>query len=242
MELLNQLSHFYLLAIAWTLMLYSPLASSSLTGQGFVKLITGIAAGALAISFFDHSLWPLKLLLLCLLAIQYKAHPEHKSLTWWFVLLLIVLGLGYLLFEKNVSLFLLSSALLFGIINYAMILGHWYLVVPKLTEKPLIIANYFIWILLLYKTMASTWQVLSHSSYFEEQTALGDGYAFNNMLLVMRYSFGYLVIAVMSYFNFRLLKLRSLQSATGILYAMTFFTFVGELVSLYFYFKSGLSI
>jgi hypothetical protein len=62
------------------------------------------------------------------------------------------------------------------------------------------------------------------------------------MLLTMRVSFGYLVILGMSFFNWKLLKLRSIQSSTGILYAMTFFVFIGELVSTYIFFNYGLYI
>jgi hypothetical protein len=123
-----------------------------------------------------------------------------------------------------------------------MILGHWYLVVPKLSEKPLKIAALFTWAILAIKIIWSSYSLYNNYAFFEEQTQLGAGYAFNWMLLSMRVSFGYLVILGMSFFNWKLLKLRSIQSSTGILYAMTFFVFIGELVSTYIFFNYGLYI
>jgi len=62
------------------------------------------------------------------------------------------------------------------------------------------------------------------------------------MILLMRIGWGYLIIGIMSYFAWRLIKMRSIQSATGILYVMTFFIFTGELLSGYILFKYGLFI
>ena len=123
-----------------------------------------------------------------------------------------------------------------------MLLGHWYLVVPKLSAHPLKIAAVITWIILAVKIIWSAYTLYSHYDFFEEQTQLGAGYAFNWMLLTMRVSFGYLVILGMSIFNWKLLQLRSIQSSTGILYAMTFFVFIGEMVSTYIYFNYGLFI
>jgi hypothetical protein len=123
-----------------------------------------------------------------------------------------------------------------------MILGHWYLVVPKLSAEPLKIAAIVTWIILVIKVVWSAYSLKAHYDFFEVDTQLGSGYAFNWMLLTMRVSFGYLVILGMSLFNWKLLKLRSIQSSTGILYAMTFFVFVGELVSMYMFLNHGLYI
>jgi DMSO reductase anchor subunit len=123
-----------------------------------------------------------------------------------------------------------------------MTLGHWYLVVPKLSEKPLLIVNIIIWIILGIKIPISIKSLIAHKEFFEEFTTLGSGYAFNLVLLTMRLSFGYLVILIMSIFNWRLLKLRSIQSSTGVMYAMTFFVFIGEMISAYLFFNYGMHI
>ena len=69
---------------------------------------------------------------------------------------------------------------------------------------------------------------------------MGAGYMFNWIVLVMRLTWGYLIIGIMSYFTWKLVKMRSIQSATGILYVMTFFVFIGELISTFFFYKYGM--
>lgn len=250
MENINSIAHFYLISIAWTIILFSPLASTKLTGRGFTKLISAIAIAALILSFFTQKIQVdlnniSSSISIIILIVFYFYYPESekKNIFWKFLYLIYALLLLPPLISKTTIIpHLLSAALLLGIVNYAMILGHWYLVVPKLTEKPLIISNYIIWGLLLFKISLSVINSFVHHDFFVADTQRGDGYAFNTLLLLMRFSFGYIVIFALSIFNYKLLKIRSLQSATGILYAMTFFVFMGELVSLYLSFKFGLMI
>jgi hypothetical protein len=117
-----------------------------------------------------------------------------------------------------------------------MTLGHWYLVVPKLSEKPLKTAAIITWIILFIKIGIMLFSLLTNREFFENADA------FLSVIVLMRILFGYVVILAMSIFNWKLVKLRSIQSSTGILYAMTFFVFMGELISTYLYFHYGLLI
>ncbi len=248
------IAEFFLLSLAWTMTLFSPIASSKLTGNGFIKLITNISIGSLVIALIIHLVSAsqhgltlyLKLLALASLIFTTFLHRDEKSTLMWLTYIVVVAALGshIVLFSPLASnaLFLLSSALLLGIITYAMVLGHWYLVVPKLSERPLKIAAIITWIILGIKICFSMFAAYKHFDFFEEQTTLGSGYAFNWLLLLMRVSFGYVVILGMSLFNWRLVNMRSIQSSTGILYAMTFFIFIGELVSTFIFFNFGLHI
>ncbi len=92
------------------------------------------------------------------------------------------------------------------------------------------------------KLLLSIWGTYQALPFMEEGTSLGDGYIFNTLVIVMRWLWGYLAIGVLSWFAWRLCKMRSIQSATGVLYIMVFFVFVGELLSIYLYFKNGLII
>lgn len=248
------IAEFFLISIAWTLTLFSPIASSQLTGNGLIKLLSNVSIGslviALIINFLSLNVFTLSLglkfiALVALVAIS-LFHRDQKTPLMWLMYALVVLALGFhlVLFSPLIlnALFLISSALLLGIILYAMILGHWYLVVPKLSEQPLKIAAIITWIILIPKILLSLMATYHHYDFFEQQTSLGSGYAFNWLLLTMRMSFGYLVIFGMSLFNWKLVKMRSIQSSTGILYAMTFFIFIGELVSLFIFFNFGLYI
>lgn len=251
------IADFFLLSIAWSLVLFSPIASTKLTGAGLIKLLTNTAIGALVISIVIQAIsrdanamtmGPKIIALIAMINIT-RMHEDEKSTfmkTLYVSLVVIFFVLIIRLQGPEIQLartmFLISSSLFLGIITYSMLLGHWYLVVPKLTAKPLKIAAIITWLILGIKIIWATYTLYHHYDFFEEQTQLGAGYAFNWMLLTMRVSFGYVVILGMSIFNWKLLQLRSIQSSTGILYAMTFFVFIGELVSMYMYFNYGLYI
>lgn len=249
------IAEFFLLSIAWTFTLFSPIASSKLTGNGLIKLLSNISIGALVITLiinFVSSTTPfalplyLKLASLVALVAITLFHQDEKTFFMWamYAVVVVSLGIHISLFSPTLlnTLFLFSSALLLGIITYAMTLGHWYLVVPKLSEHPLKLAALITWVILAVKITWSLFSTYKHFDFFEEQTTLGSGYAFNWLLLLMRMSFGYVVILGMSLFNWKLVKMRSIQSSTGILYAMTFFIFIGELVSTFIFFNFGLYI
>ena len=250
------IADFFLLSVAWSMVLFSPIASAKLTGAGLIKLLTNTAIGALVASMVVQAISPEGMLSL---TFGFKAigllgfilittlHTDDKSPLMWVIYAILSVLFAYLIcglvsFQLIPSLFIISASLLLGVITYSMLLGHWYLVVPKLSAHPLKIAAVITWIILAVKIIWSGYTLYSHYDFFEEQTQLGAGYAFNWMLLTMRVSFGYLVILGMSIFNWKLLQLRSIQSSTGILYAMTFFVFIGEMVSTYIYFNYGLFI
>jgi len=140
-------------------------------------------------------------------------------------------------------MFFLYSSLLLSMSNFAMILGHYYLVVPKLSEEPLIYCLYIFWAIFFLKLMASLTVLLTTATpYLIEGNELGDGYTFNWLFISMRYLWGYAAPLILTFFTFRLCKLRSIQSATGVLYIVEFFVIVGELISIYLMAKHGLAL
>ena len=152
------------------------------------------------------------------------------------------LFISYFLYEKEANLFLhfLFSAILICITTYSMILGHYYLVVPRLSERPLLTSMEILWVALVLKIGETCLGLSQNFSFFQEFTQLGGGYAFNWMLLAMRVLWGYVALFILSIFAWKLCRMRSIQSATGILYVMVFFVIVGELISGYLFFKYGL--
>ena len=44
------IADFFLLSMTWSMVLFSPIASSKLTGVGLIKLLSNVAIGALVIS------------------------------------------------------------------------------------------------------------------------------------------------------------------------------------------------
>jgi hypothetical protein len=241
MEVVKIIAEFFLISMAFGYTLFSPIANSNLTGNGFIKLISNLSVGilVLAIIVMPNSGLAIKIISTIAVILVSVFHQDQKNFLMWGLYVVIVGGLGFFLASfahHNLmnGIFLFSSVLFLGIITYAMTLGHWYLVVPKLSEKPLKVAAIITWIILAIKIAISVFTYLTNKDFFENADA------FSSIIVIMRITFGYVAILAMSIFNWKLVKIRSIQSSTGLLYAMTFFVFIGELISAYLYFNNGL--
>lgn len=258
MEIVGKLSEFFLFSIGLGIGIFTPIASTKLTGVGLHKLMTSVTIGSIClaivthilngstIEFFSYENWFYYIALFCM-SYSYLKHRDDKSPLMWtlyFVQNISLLYYYYLFFSSgNISFdffFLLSSTLFLGVILYSMLLGHWYLVVPNLSEAPLKVSIIFLWSILVFKILLTAYAFYSGQDFFEQGTTAGGGYMFNWIILSMRVGWGHLIIGIMSIFTWKLVKMRSIQSATGILYAMTFFVFVGELISGFIFYRYGM--
>ncbi len=255
MATIINLAEFFLISIGLGVGLFSFLADTKATGAGFLKVVAGLCGGSLILSLVLHLTYgaafdPLSRLYYIAIfacALTYFFHKDQKSWFMWLLFAVQNLSLTLLLLWMNNGnhqqfLFVLTSILMLGSVTYAMVMGHWYLVTPKLSEKPLKYALYFSWAFLAIKLGWTVYGYLEAPEFFSEMTASGGGYAFNWMMLTMRIGWGYVVLGIMSIFAYRLVAMRSIQSATGMLYAMTFFVFVSELISNYMFLEYGLQI
>ncbi len=239
---------------------FLPLVNSQLTGSAHSKLIAAISAilsliaslglgmgrldiNVLSISTLAHSL---------ALGLIWARHTEKRTLEIYsYYLASIVFALFFINSLTSMSghkLFIVCSTLILGLINYIMILGHYYLVVPKLTVKPLLIGIKLYWFLLLVKLifiypfheMRKFW-----IDFFELLFANGEysgaSVDISELSLIFFQQLScYIANPIMSYFSYRLCLMRSTQSATGIFYVMVFFVLVSEMLSLYFLMTRGL--
>ncbi|MBG07696.1 MAG: hypothetical protein CME68_03000 [Halobacteriovoraceae bacterium] len=260
MPFILSIAEFFLLSMAFGISLFTLIAKSELTGGGFLRLVHNVSISSLLLGFICHIYrvpfgdvvsWIYVFSSLCLI-LSSVFHKDEKTTLMWLLYIIqnIALGAGLYTYQShlftdgnfhfmNVAFFF-SSALFLGVITYSMLLGHWYLVVPKLSEKPLKIALSVTWLVMLVKLVMTLGALVKDASFFLEGSRLGAGYMFNWIILTMRMVWGYLIIGIMSYFTWRLVKMRSIQSATGVLYVMTFFVFVGELISAYLFHKYGM--
>lgn len=251
------ITHFFLFSLAFGTQLLAPVVSTKLTGVGFYKLGTSIVMGCLILALgVDFYMAPGLTnveyicygILLATNAITYLTHKDDKSYLMWGLYILQIITFSVLTFHVFSFnpiwiTFFLSSMLLLGISNFAMILGHYYLVVPKLSFEPLFYCLYIFWTVMFMKIMSSLSIVFSIGQpYLEEGTLVGDGYMYNWLFVSMRYLWGYAAPLILSFFTFHLCKLRSNQSATGVLYIVEFFVIVGELISVYLMAKHGLPL
>ncbi len=251
------ITHFFLFSLAFGTQLFGPIVSTKLTGVGFYKLGTSIVLACLVLGLgVDFYMVPavstVELICYCFLIgtniITSIFHRDEKTFVMWMIYVLqlvafIVLSFHVFTFNPLWILFFCMSMVLLGISNFSMLLGHYYLVVPKLSEEPLIYCLYIFWISFFLKIISSLAVIFSFGlPYLAEGTDLGDGYMYNWLFVTMRYLWGYAAPLILSFFTFRLCKLRSIQSATGVLYIVEFFVIVGELISVYLMAKHGLPL
>lgn len=181
-------------------------------------------------------------------ALTYFLHSDEKSPLMWVFYVLQVLAFSILSFysfnfDSNWIQYFFITAGLIAISNFAMILGHYYLVVPKLSFEPLFYCLWIFWVFIFTKLFFSLSVLLGPAApYLAEGTTHGDGYMYNWLFISMRYLWGYAAPIILSFFTFRLCKLKSNQSATGVLYIVEFFVIVGELISIYLMAKHGLAL
>ena len=251
------ISHFFLLSMAFGTQILSPVVNTKLTGVGFYKLCTAIVLGSLILAlgidiFMSPALTMLDYVCYGILIVanvmSFAFHRDQKSIWMWALYITQLLTFTFLIyhvfnFEASwINLFFISASLL-GISNFSMLLGHYYLVVPKLSEEPLIYCLNIFWIVIFIRITSSiAFLSSSGAAYLEEGTLLGDGYIYNWLFISMRYLWGYAAPLTLSFFTYKLCRLRSIQSATGVLYIVEFFVIVGELISAYLMSKHGLAL
>jgi len=135
----------------------------------------------------------------------------------------------------TVASFLSSAALLGGACT-AMILGHWYLVIPSLQVKHLQsivkvhIASTLVRVVVVAAAVflaIATWQPGLGPSFLYYITSVGGVFFWQRVL------FGLFGPALLSYLTWETAKIRSTQSATGILYVDFFTVVVGEVLAKY---------
>ena len=136
----------------------------------------------------------------------------------------------------TVASFLTSAALLGGACT-AMILGHWYLVLPSMDVAYLqsMVKWHMVSMVLRIVVVGAaiflaiaTWQPgLGIPSFYRYITSV------EGVFFWQRTLFGLLGPAVLSYLTWETAKIRSTQSATGILYVDLFTVVVGELLAKY---------
>ena len=119
-----------------------------------------------------------------------------------------------------------------------MLLGHWYLVAPKLPIT-----------YLKALTIALIAAIVIRSGFIAETVLrnhdLMQGmhfYEIYGMFFLQRVALGLFLTMVLSVLTYFCVKIRSTQSATGILYVVLVFCFIGELTGAYLWIKTGLAL
>jgi len=119
-----------------------------------------------------------------------------------------------------------SSGLLLGMTMASMLLGHWYLNSPTMEMAPLRRLIVLLTVAVALRTIAASlglWGEVTYANSFSTQW-----FAF----IALRWTFGLIGVAILTWMAWQTLKIPNTQSATGILYVAVIGTFVGETMSL----------
>jgi hypothetical protein len=198
----------------------------------------GLSAGALLAHVWavlsDWAPWDRRFLLAAALAGSVALVGDgllHRSAQlWWEALLL--------------PAFFLTSALFLGSVCFTMILGHWYLVSPALSIRPLRRATRMILVSLAAKGIlfgAALYLYATAADPVRQQTVqtfLGAG----GFFLWARALFGIVGPAILSLMIWSTVKIRSTQSATGLLYVATILVLIGELLSKFLLYATSVPV
>jgi hypothetical protein len=141
---------------------------------------------------------------------------------------------------------LLSSALLLGWSLIAMLLGHWYLVAPKLTFRHLTV---FCWVLLgtvllrCVSVALTLWAAASVDALVEPHPLrVLASFGGQGMFFWFRLLWGLAVPLGLAAMALHCARQRSNQSATGILYVLVVGTLIGEITALYLAVTTGVPV
>jgi hypothetical protein len=120
-----------------------------------------------------------------------------------------------------------SSAATLGIATTAMLMGHSYLIAPAMSLTPLLRLLATLVAVTILRMMLSSigiWSLTGLRSFANLDNDL-------LLWLPLRWGFGFAGPLVLAWMAWRAARIRSTQSATGILYVLVIFCFFGEVTS-----------
>jgi hypothetical protein len=120
----------------------------------------------------------------------------------------------------------LTSGMLLGMSTTAMLMGHSYLIAPSMSLRPLLMLVGGVFVALALRGAVSGWGLWL---WTREHSLVRLNEA--TMLLPVRWLVGLVGPAALNILALQTARIRSTQSATGILYVVVILTFLGEVVS-----------
>jgi hypothetical protein len=131
-----------------------------------------------------------------------------------------------------------SSALVLGTVVSAMLMGHFYLITPGMPLSPLMHLLGAFGIALVARAAADGFALWRWSA----ENSLAAAGTEAKLFLTVRWLVGFALPAVVGWMAWQSARIRSTQSATGILYVAVIFCFLGELTALLLREQRGLTL
>ncbi len=262
--MISRIAFLYISYFAWGCLVLLPVVRLQEAGQGFYRFFgfacVSLQTVALGLSLymgssfsgnFQKSTWALAFSLFFTLCFTIALKIRVRWFLWGCFVLAVGAGLvsiGYLPWLEpgfNPLLFFalnaVSSALALGAVTLAMMLGHWYLVTPKLSIEPLKRYSALYILLTVWTALKLTFGFF----YFTHSLEQGPNHFFErinqeSIFILFRVSWGLLVPLGLSYWIWATVKMKSTQSATGILYAAMVCTMMGEGMGIYLTLRTGI--
>jgi hypothetical protein len=136
----------------------------------------------------------------------------------------------------------LLSAITIGTVTTAMLLGHWYLVVPNLSTRPLFILLGLIAAGLALEALLAVMALVLLTGHRGFPTSHDVIYASYSLTFWMHIIAGIALPLVITALAFQSTRLRSLMSATGLLYVAVVLTLVGQITGKVIFFSANLPL
>jgi len=263
----------YLLAVSVGITLMTPLISRDPLREGFFSFMVGISLAtggiALGILFWNRSqtsgegYFPVAVsslivsgvylgLLIVRYAVMYANSKVLREAALW-----LAIGAGLVLILPLVSslapdpgrvgaqqLNVLFSAAVLGSISHALILGHWYLVTPKLTLAPLVRMNRST---LAFLYARCVWILGALAILWNAEPVAGRYLALNlfsglGFLFMARVALGLVFPIALHHMTEAPLSQADTQPATGLLYVSSLFIVGCELAAIALSWRSGIPV
>jgi hypothetical protein len=138
----------------------------------------------------------------------------------------------------------LTSILLLGSAAAAMVLGHYYLVIPDLPIAALRRLTVLLVVGLVVRSLLVAFVLGGpvHAAYEEARAVAAGLWSPDGVFVWMRVLFGLAGPLSLLWFIWKTVEIRSTQSATGILYVQLFLVMAGELLAKYLRVAAGLPL
>ena len=178
-------------------------------------------------------------LVLLYAALVYREQRRNSLMVGSLAMATGLAGLGLLAYQVSpptwgfagVLSSLLVGTLAVGLASESMILGHWYLVSPKLAARPLQELTFLLLVVLAVQAVLLIANATIPVRETPESTALLAGSLGSNPAFWLRVGVGLLFPLALAAMAWQSSKERAMMSATGLLYIAVGAVFVGELLA-----------
>jgi hypothetical protein len=227
--------------LATGILLFILFVPVSQIGKGFGRFHTGLAAALWLLALYSH-ISVTFIVLMAVLSCAFFLAGNQKlystfvlgsvAISFWLLLSIDAQSSGWI----RSILANVPATLVLGASSVAMLLGHWYLVAPKLSIQYLKTLTIGLIVALVLRAALITGVLVKDASQF----SANHFWELYGIFIAQRVLLGVVLSLILSVLTYFCVRIRSTQSATGILYVVLVFCLAGELIGNYLFTKTGI--